>query len=762
MKQNYKSIGRSIRRMGALEKVKGSPVFSADIKLDNPLVLRVLRSDRAHAEIKTIDTHRALAIQGVVRIFTAADIPGKNLLGIINKDQPVLAQGKVRSVSDALALVAAENDDAAKEALKAIAVTYHDLPVVTDTDAALAPGAPKIHEKGNLLFTRNVKKGDVEGAFASCESIIEKTYRTGFVEHNYLEPDAGAGFVDTDGTLVIYASTQNPHYDHKEVVSMLGLEDHQVRIIQAATGGGFGSKLDINVQAFIGLALFYLKRPVRCIYSREEAYLATAKRHPLTISMKTGTDKNGRLQAMKVRVVCDTGAYGSYGIAVASRAAVHATGPYKIENVDISCSCVYTNKPFCGAMRGFGAPQMAFAHESQIDLHAKALGIDALAIRVLNGLEAGSELATGQVLTASVGYQACLNAIKPYYDEAMKNWVPQQTRPFKKRGIGIGGMWYGIGNTGVQNPATARIEMKTDGSVTLFTGCADIGQGSTTVLTQIASETLGINPESVQVGVGDTKYTTNAGATSASRQTYISGNAVKDAAEKLANVLLTEAVNKLRAPKSSLVFENGEIIVAVAPEKRVGLSWLAKRASDKGVSLSWQGYFDPETIPLDPKTGEGVPYATYAFACHLAFVEVDTLTGEVSVEKIVAAHDVGKAIHPQNVIGQICGGAAMGVGFALMEEFKPGKTESMKDYHIPTCADMPEVVPIIVESEEPSGPFGAKGVGEPALIPTAPAIINALSTALGERIYTLPANLERVLAASIKSGNFGPQEVQHV
>ena len=304
--------------------------------------------------------------------------------------------------------------------------------------------------------------------------------------------------------------------------------------------------------------------------------------------------------------------------------------------------------------------------------------------------------------------------------------------------------------------------MKTDGSVTLFTGCADIGQGSTTVLTQIASETLGINPESVQVVVGDTKYTTNAGATSASRQTYISGNAVKDAAEKLANVLLTEAVNKLRAPKSSLVFENGEIIVAVAPEKRVGLSWLAKRASDKGVSLSWQGYFDPETIPLDPKTGEGVPYATYAFACHLAFVEVDTLTGEVSVEKIVAAHDVGKAIHPQNVIGQICGGAAMGVGFALMEEFKPGKTESMKDYHIPTCADMPEVVPIIVESEEPSGPFGAKGVGEPALIPTAPAIINALSTALGERIYTLPANLERVLAASIKSGNFGPQEVQHV
>lgn len=761
MQIEYKTIGKNVPRIGAPEKATGAPVFCADIELDQPLVLKVLRSARAHARIIDIDTTRAMAIEGVVRVFTAADIPGKNLVGIINKDQPLLAVGKVRSISDAIALVAAETQTAAEKAFAAITVHYEDLPVIADTDAALMPGAVDIHEKGNLLFTRKIKKGDADATFADCSHVIEKEYRTGMIEHNYLEPDAGVGYVDADGTLIIHASTQNPHYDHKELVTLLDLADDRVRIIQAATGGGFGSKLDLNVQGFIGLALYHLKRPVRCVYSREEAYLATSKRHPLTIRMKTGVDDSGKLLAMKVRAVCDTGAYGSYGIAVASRAAVHATGPYAIPNVDVVCDCVYTNKPFCGAMRGFGAPQIAFAHESQIDLHARALGLGPISIRRINGLRPGSEIATGQILTASVGFSACLDAVKPHYDEAVSRWVNAATEPFKRRGVGVGGMWYGIGNTGVQNPSTARIEMQPDGHVTLFTGCADIGQGSTTVLVQIAAETLGIKPETIGVVVGDTKYTTNAGATSASRQTYISGNAVKNAAAKLADVLLTEAVNRLKAPKAALFFDDDHVAVIDAPETRVSLAGLAKRAHAKGVSLSWQGYFDPETVPLDPETGAGIPYATYAFACHLALVEADALTGEVRVEKVVAAHDVGKAIHPENVIGQICGGVAMGLGFAVMEAFVPGKTESMKDYHIPTSADMPEVVPIIVEDAEPSGPFGAKGVGEPALIPTAPAIVNALSAALGQRIHTLPASLERVLAASIKSGHFGPREAKN-
>lgn len=758
MKGQYRTIGKSVPRKGDIEKVRGNPVFAADIGLEKPLVLKAKRSAHAHALIRKIDVEEALKITGIRGVFTAKDIPGVNLLGIINKDQPLLAADRVRSMADAVALVAAETEEAARLAIEAIAVEYERLPEVFDPQKALAEGAPKIHEKGNLLFSRIIRRGDTKNAFATGHSVIEKVYTTSAIEHNYLEPDAGAGFVDADGCLVIYASTQNPHYDHREVVSLLGLEDEQVRIIQAVTGGGFGSKLDLNVQGFIGLALYHLKVPVRYVYSREEAYLATSKRHPFAIVMKTATDRDGMLTAMQVRAVCNTGAYGSYGIAVASRAAVHATGPYAIANVDIVVECVYTNHTYCGAMRGFGAPQMALAHESQMDLHAEALGIDPLAIRLQNGLKVGSRGSTGQLLTASVGFIECLEAIEPYYAEAKRNWVAASPTPFKRRGVGIGGMWYGIGNTGVQNPSTARVAMALDGSVTVFTGCADIGQGSTTVLCQIAAETLGISPDAIRMVVGDTKYTTNAGATSASRQTYISGNAVKNGVENLANVLLTEAVNRLRTPKNALFFENGEVVVADHPECRVSFAKLAKRIHDKGGTLSWQGYFDPETVPLDPTTGEGAPYATYAFACHMAQVEVDTLTGEVTVERVVAAHDVGRAIHPENVVGQICGGVAMGVGFALMEEFEQGKTESMKDYHIPTVSDLPEVVPIIVESEEPTGPFGAKGVGEPALIPTAPAIINGISSALNHRIYDLPASLERVLAASIQSGRFGLQE----
>jgi len=758
MKNEYKTIGKNILRFDAPAKLKGESLFCADIKLDAPLFLKALRSSHHHAIIEKIDISKALKIDGVIRIFTAKDIPGKNLTGIINKDQPLLAEDKVRSKADPVALVAAENETAAQKALDAIEVVYKELPAVFDPIKALEPGACKIHEKGNLLCKRQVKKGDVKAAFEKCHSIIEKTYKTSAIEHNYLEPDAGVGYVDTDGCLVIYASTQNPHYDHKELTSLLALNDDQIRIIMATTGGGFGSKLDLNVQGFIGLALYHLKRPVRYVYTREEAYRATSKRHPFIIKIKTGADRKGRILAVKIRAICNTGAYGSYGMAVASRSAVIGIGPYEVENVDVECSAVYTNTTFCGAMRGFGAPQMALAHESQIDLHAEALGIDPWQIRTINGFKKGSLTATNQVLTDSVGFQECLNAVKSHYDHALENWVTKSQSPFIQRGVGLGGMWYGIGNTGVQNPSTARVEMDRNGCVTVFTGCAEIGQGSTTVLAQIAAQVLGIDPMSINMVVGDTKYTTNAGATSASRQTYISGNAVKDAAQKLAKVLLTEAVNKLKKAGPLLQMKDGVVFDSLDPEKKIEFAWLARRIYDKGGSLSWQGYFDPETIPLDPATGEGAPYATYAFACHVACIEVDILTGQVDIKKIIAAHDVGKAIHPENVIGQIYGGVAMGVGFAVMEEFVPNQTISMKDYYVPTIADMPEVMAIIIEDPEPTGPFGAKGVGEPALIPTAPAIINAISNALGKRIYSLPANLERVLKASIESGHFGPKE----
>ncbi|OQX62538.1 MAG: aldehyde oxidase, partial [Desulfococcus sp. 4484_242] len=366
----------------------------------------------------------------------------------------------------------------------------------------------------------------------------------------------------------------------------------------------------------------------------------------------------------------------------------------------------------------------------------------------------GSFTGTGQKLTASVGIRDCLNAVKPFYERVMEKWRHDPAPTFKKRGVGLGAMWYGIGNTGLQNPSTAQIEMDPEGSVTLYTGCADIGQGSTTVLSQIAGEMLGLSPGAIRAVVADTKYTTDAGATSASRQTYISGNAVKDAAGKLVEILLTEASNLLKRPKESLILDSGLIRDKNDPEKTVPVTDIVRRAHEKGLSLKCQGSFDPVTEPLDPETGQGVPYATYAFACHLAQVTVDVLTGEVEVNRIVAAHDVGKAINPAGVIGQIYGGVAMGIGFGLMERYVPGRTVSLNDYDIPTCKDMPDIVPIVVESAEPTGPYGAKGVGEPALIPTAPAVLNAISDALGERIYTLPANPERVLEAAVAAGVF--------
>jgi CO/xanthine dehydrogenase Mo-binding subunit len=743
------AIGKSVPRRGALERLTGACRFSADYHLENPLMLRAVRSPHSHARILGVDTAEASRLPGVVRIFTARDIPGKNLTGIINKDRPLLVADKARFAGDPVALVAAETEEAAERAARAVKVSYSVLPAVHDPAAALAEGAPLVHEKGNLLFRRRVVKGDAASAFSSCAVVVQKIYRTSCLEHCYLEPDAGAGWVESDGTLVIIASTQNPHYDHAEVTSLLGMDDGRIRIIQAATGGGFGSKLDLNMQGFIGLALYHLQRPVRYVYSREETFVATSKRHPLVMEMKTGANKDGRLRAMTCRTLCDTGAYGSYGIAVTSRAAVHATGPYEVEHVDAEALCVYTNNPVAGAMRGFGTPQVAFAHESQMDLLAEELGMDPLEIRRRNALRVGSITATGQKLTASVGIGECLDAVKQSYQEARSSLRDKKdASPFLRRGVGIGAMWYGIGNTGVQNPSTAQVEINGDGAVTLYTGCADIGQGSTTVLGQIAAETLGLAPDDIRTCVADTKFTTNAGATSASRQTYISGNAVRDAAAKLADVLLTEAVDIMKIPKKLLFLKGGFVVHKKDPGRRTPFSKLAARAHRKGIPLRWQGYFDPVTSPLDPDTGRGDPYATYAYACHVAEVTVDITTGEVTVDRVVAAHDVGKAIHPEGVVGQICGGIAMGVGFALMEEFTPGATASMKDYHIPTANDMPEVVPIIVEYAEPTGPFGAKGVGEPALIPTAPAVLNAVTDALGKRIYHLPANLERVLEAA--------------
>jgi CO/xanthine dehydrogenase Mo-binding subunit len=407
----------------------------------------------------------------------------------------------------------------------------------------------------------------------------------------------------------------------------------------------------------------------------------------------------------------------------------------------------YTNNSWSGAMRGFGIPQMAFAHESQMDLLARALKMDPIEIRLKNCLHIGSETTTGQTMMASVGIGETLKKVKEWRDRFPIS-KDDPRKPFVKRGIGVASMWYGIGNTGIANPSSAQMEIDPNGEVRLFTGVADIGQGSDTTLLQIASEATGIPLTEIRLIRADTAATTDAGATSASRQTYISGNAILNAIKGLKQEAINGASQLLNIDEKDLFYEEGKIKARTCLTTSIPIKEVARRCARV---LGGEGNFDPETTRLDPETGQGSPYATYAFATHLAEVEVDTETGKVNVTRIVASHDVGKAIHPKNVIGQIMGGVAMGTGFALMEEFVPEKTTSFVDYLIPTSKDVPEVIPIIVEDAEPTGPFGAKGVGEPALIPSAPAILNAIADAIGERIYHLPANLERVLEAVQKS-----------
>jgi len=743
-----KKVGIEIPKVDALEKVLGEAKYGADLLTQkSSLYLKVVRSPKPHAKIVRIETDEALKVPGVERVFTAKDIPGRNLFGTIIKDQPVLVSDRVRYVGDPVALIAAKTEEIAEEAAKKLVVVYQDLPPITDPEEALLPYAPLIHEKGNLLLEFHVIKGDVQRGFKEAGVIVEETYTTTWVDHAYLEPDAGISYLDEDGRITVVCPTQKVHYDQKEVAAVLALPLDRVRVIQSATGGGFGGRLDITVQCLLALAAFHLKRPVKIVYSREEVFQVISKRHPLRIQYKSAAKKDGTLTAVEVDILGDTGAYASYGATVGIRSAVHATGPYQIPNVRVRSRMAYTNNPWSGAMRGFGIPQMAFAHESQMDLLARTLKMDPIEIRMKNCLQVGSETATGQTMMASVGIGETLKKVKEWRDRSpISKDGPR--KPFIKRGIGVGSMWYGIGNTGITNPSTAQIEVDPNEEVRLFTGAADIGQGSDTVLLQIASEATGVPLEEIRLIRADTALTTDAGATSASRQTYISGNAVLNAIENLKEESIQEAGKILGVEGKDLYYEAGEIKCKLEPSVSISTKEVAKRC---GRILKGEGHFDPETTRLDPKTGQGSPFAAYAFATHLAEVEVDIETGKVKVNRVVASHDVGKAIHPKNVIGQIMGGVAMGTGFALMEEFVPGETDSFVDYLIPTVKDVPEVIPIIVEDEEPSGPFGAKGLGEPALIPTAPAILNAIADAIGERIYNLPANLERVLEAVQKT-----------
>ena len=739
-------VGERVARIGIRDKVTGHARYAADLEIKNALVLKVFRSPVAHGRVKKVMTEKAAALEGVAGVFTAADIPGENLYGIINRDQTVLASEKVRFIGDPVALIAAETEKIAEAALKAIEVEITPLPALFGPADAMAPDAPAIHEKGNILFTRKVVRGDIKKGFAASDLIIEETYETRMLEHAYLEPEAGVAYRDETGCVVLLVTTQNPHADHAQLVPILNVAPDRLRVIQTETGGGFGGKLDISVQPFLALAAYLLERPVRMVYSREESFMASAKRHPLKIRMKTGASREGKLLAMESEIIADTGAYGSYGIAVATRSAVHATGPYNVPNVSVISQAVYTNNSWCGAMRGFGVPQIAIAHESQMDKLAQRLGLDPIAFRLKNAFEKGSVTPTGQRLEASVGIRETLKKIRPYYQAFRKEIEANPSRRYDgvRQGVGVASMWYGIGNTGHPNPSSAQMEVDRDSVVTLYTGAADIGQGSDTVLVQIAAETLGLPYEKIRLVRADTTLTTDAGATSASRQTYISGRAVQEAALEIKRILTGKAAGLLKVPANMVACEDGMFFPQFREFQKISFEEVARAGLEKGEKIRGEGVFNPETTSLDPETGQGTPYSTYAYASQVSLVAVDEVTGQVTVKRTVSAHDVGKAINPANVEGQIFSGVAMGIGMGLFEQFYPNKTKSFDTYLIPTAMDMPEITPIIVEVPEPTGPFGAKGVGEPALIPTAPAILNAVHDATGRWVCQIPADLETI------------------
>jgi CO/xanthine dehydrogenase Mo-binding subunit/aerobic-type carbon monoxide dehydrogenase small subunit (CoxS/CutS family) len=740
------AVGARVPKVDGLPKLTGAERYGADAIPADALWLRVARSPYHHARIELGDVDAFTAAHpGIARVLSARDVPS-NGFGIYPhiKDQPVLADAVARFRGEAVLAIAGTRT--ALEALREdeLPLRFTELPPVMGLDAAQAPGAPLVQadKPGNLLLDGWVRKGDAAAAFAGCAATAVATFETGFVEHAYIEPEAGWAR-RVGERLEIHVTTQTPYMDRDEMAVVMKLEREQIRIVPSACGGGFGGKLDLSVQPLIGLAAWLLGKPVACVYTRPESMAASTKRHPSRIRIKAGCDAIGKLIAIETEADFDTGAYASWGPTVATRVPIHASGPYFVPHVSARGRAFFTHCHPSGAFRGFGVPQGAIAHEAMMDELADKMGMDRLAFRRLNALKAGDATATGQVLAHSAGLPQCLDALKPHWDRALAACAAfNQAAGPKRRGAGLGCMWYGIGNTALSNPSTMRIGLSAKGGLTLYNGAVDIGQGSNTILTQIAADALGLPMAQFCLVMGDTDLTADAGKTSASRQTFVSGKAAELAGQDLRRKLL----GLLEASADAVLSLDGSQVKArdAKGEHCYDLAWLPPRHGED--VLRGEGSFDPPTSPQDAD-GQGVPYATYAFAAQLAVVEVDMELGTVKVLEIVAAHDVGKAINPIQVEGQIHGGVMQGLGLALMEEYLPGRTENLHDYLIPTIGDMPKMQCILIEDAEPLGPSGAKGVGEPGLIPTAPAILGAIHNATGVRMQRVPVLPHRLRAA---------------
>jgi len=730
-------IGQSVRRLDAVGKVTGETAYPGDIDMEDQLWMKIRFADRVHARITAIDTSQAEAHPGVVAVFTAKDVP-VNEYGLGIPDQPVLCgpgsakEGAdiVRCISDQVALVVADSEAAAAEAVRLIDITYEDLPVITDPEEALREGAPQLHPhaQGNILTHYRIRHGDMAAGWAQAEVVVEGVYRTSAQEHAYLQPEAGLGYIDEEGRVTVVVAGQWVHKDQQQIAHALGLPEEQVRIIYPAIGGAFGGREDMSVQIVLGLAAWKLQRPVKIIWSREESIIGHHKRHPMTIRAKWGATKEGRLVAAEAEIIADAGAYAYTSPKVLGNAHLMVCGPYVIPNAHVDSYAVYTNNVPSGAFRGFGGPQGAFAAEGQMNRLAEALGMDPVALRAMNVLKDGSITVVGSSLPPGVTLDRVLadGAVQSgYWEHAGGQWqrrpVAQPADPAKRRGVG---MAIGLKNVGFSfgapegNWATVELHGSTEiERVVVREVGADVGQGAHTVFVQMAAAAVGVPVEKVELLGHDTTYAGNSGSASASRMTFMAGNAIKGAAE-------------------------------LALEK-----W---RAEERPAIATYQ-YRAPKTTPYDPETGRSEPNVSYGYMAQFVEVEVDVETGHVRVVRVVSAHDVGKAINPHLIEGQVEGAVVQALGYAVMENLvtKEGRilNPTLSTYLIPTILDIPEETKsVILEYADPRGPWGARGMAEMPFIPLAPAIVAAVHDATGVWFDRIPLTPERVVARLREKG----------
>jgi CO/xanthine dehydrogenase Mo-binding subunit len=751
-----RQVGKPLRRVDALGKAVGATIYAPDFSLPAMLHGKVFRSREPSARIVRLDVSKARSLPGVFCVLTAEDLPDTKLTTDIpgqtgqkrrtGTDAPVLASDVVRFVGEPLALIAAETPELAEQAMELIEIEYEPTPGIFDPEEALKPGAPIISPPDNVVDRRRIHKGNVSAGMEAADLIVENTFRLPFVEHAYIEPEAGVAWVDAQGVINIRVCTQVIEH-FRSIARAVGVPQNKIRVQGTMVGGGFGGKEDITVEVFLATLAKHTQRPVRLVYTREESIQAHAKRHPFIIKHRTGVTRDGRITASEITMIADSGAYPYLSPYVLLYATVMASGPYRIDNLKVESVAVATNQIYTSAFRGFGGPQACAAYEQQMDEIAKALGMDPLEFRSINYLRTGDRNSTGQVAKGAVWLEETASRAL----EALGEKTADEGAI--KVGQGFASYFQSYGRiTWLHDTSQSWVGIELDGSVVIRCGAPDHGGGQVSSLAQIAAEVLGVPLEDVIVHSTDSSVTPLAGTTTATRQLYMSGNATYQAAGEVRKVLIDRAQKYFEEAVEDLDLADGKVFVKSHPENSVSLSELAKICAAEGMPLANLALFKaPFTGSIDAETGQGDVFPDFTYGAHAVEVAVDTETGEIQLLKSVGCHDVGRAINPAAVEGQIQGGSAQGLGYALMEELliENGviQTATLSEYLVPTSNDLPTTKAIILESGTGVGPFGAKGIGEPALTPAAPAVANALANAIGVRIHSLPLTPEKILAA---------------